>query len=282
MAGAMDRLGPGAGAARLVPVAASIGVVLATAWLGTLLFDRRSALAGGAGAGHDARVPVLRARGDVGHAARAVDDAGRRPRRPRVPARGAGLVGAAARRGGGPRLRDEGPGRAPRPRARRSPADVGEPAPAGPVRVGPARPRRPRLRRARPRLVRARLPAAGAGAARRLLLSREPGALRRRGVRRGPALLVLPARVPRGGAAVVAVPADRPVAAAALARGRRGAAHAVPGALGGARPRAAEPLAREDRLLPPADLPCRVARDRALPRLRAVEARPTARGPASC
>jgi 4-amino-4-deoxy-L-arabinose transferase-like glycosyltransferase len=47
MACAMDRLGPSAGAARLVPVAASIGVVLATAWLGTLLFDRRSALAGG-------------------------------------------------------------------------------------------------------------------------------------------------------------------------------------------------------------------------------------------
>jgi len=47
MAGAMDRFGPSAGAARLVPVAASIGVVLATAWLGTLLFDRRSALAGG-------------------------------------------------------------------------------------------------------------------------------------------------------------------------------------------------------------------------------------------
>ena len=69
---------------------ASIGVVLATVWLGTLLFDRRSALAGGAGAGHDPRVPVLRAGGDVGHAARAVDDAGRRPRRPRLPARGAG------------------------------------------------------------------------------------------------------------------------------------------------------------------------------------------------
>ena len=112
----------------------------------------------------------------------------------------------------------------------------------------------------------------GNGAARRLLLPREPGALRRRGVRRGPALLVLPARVPRGGAAVVAVPADRPVAPAALARRRRGAAHAVPGGLGGARPRAAEPLAREDRLLPPADLPRRVARDRPLPRRRAVEA----------
>ena len=225
-----------------------------------------------AGAGHDPRVPVLRASGDVGHAARAVHDAGRRPRRPRVPARGSGLGGAAARRGGWPRLRDEGPGRAPRPGSRRSSADVGEPAPAGPVRVGPARPRRPRLRRARPRLVRARLPAVGNGAARRLLLPREPGALRRRGVRRGSALLVLPAGVPRGGPAVVAVPADRPVAPAALARRRRGAARAVPGALGGARPRAPEPLAREDRLLPPAHLPGPVARDRPLPRRRAVEA----------
>ena len=47
MAGAMSGLGAGPGAARLVPVAAAIGVVLATAWLGTILFDRRSALAGG-------------------------------------------------------------------------------------------------------------------------------------------------------------------------------------------------------------------------------------------
>jgi 4-amino-4-deoxy-L-arabinose transferase-like glycosyltransferase len=47
MAGAMRALGTDAGAARLVPVAASIGVLLATAWLGTLLFDRRTALAGG-------------------------------------------------------------------------------------------------------------------------------------------------------------------------------------------------------------------------------------------
>ncbi|HSD65405.1 MAG TPA: glycosyltransferase family 39 protein [Vicinamibacteria bacterium] len=46
MAAAMKGLGPTAGAARLVPVLAAIGVVLATAWLGTLLFDRRSALAG--------------------------------------------------------------------------------------------------------------------------------------------------------------------------------------------------------------------------------------------
>ncbi len=47
MGAAMDGLGTTAGAGRMVPVAASIGVLLATAWLGTLLFDRRSALAGG-------------------------------------------------------------------------------------------------------------------------------------------------------------------------------------------------------------------------------------------
>ena len=46
MAAAMKGLGTTPGAARAVPVLASIGVVLATAWLGTLLFDRRSALAG--------------------------------------------------------------------------------------------------------------------------------------------------------------------------------------------------------------------------------------------
>jgi 4-amino-4-deoxy-L-arabinose transferase-like glycosyltransferase len=46
MAAAMERLGPTAAAARLVPVLASVGVLLATAWLGALVFDRRSALAG--------------------------------------------------------------------------------------------------------------------------------------------------------------------------------------------------------------------------------------------
>ena len=46
MAAAMEALGTTAGAARLVPVLAAVGLVLATAWLGTLLFDRRSALAG--------------------------------------------------------------------------------------------------------------------------------------------------------------------------------------------------------------------------------------------
>jgi 4-amino-4-deoxy-L-arabinose transferase-like glycosyltransferase len=46
MAAAMEALGPTAGAARLVPVLASAGVVLASAWLGVLLFGRRAALAG--------------------------------------------------------------------------------------------------------------------------------------------------------------------------------------------------------------------------------------------
>jgi 4-amino-4-deoxy-L-arabinose transferase-like glycosyltransferase len=46
MAGSMAALGPTAAAARLVPVLAALALVLVTAWLGTLLFDRRSALAG--------------------------------------------------------------------------------------------------------------------------------------------------------------------------------------------------------------------------------------------
>jgi 4-amino-4-deoxy-L-arabinose transferase-like glycosyltransferase len=48
MAAAMRWLGPTAAAARLVPVLASVGLVLASAWLGTLVFDRRTALAGAA------------------------------------------------------------------------------------------------------------------------------------------------------------------------------------------------------------------------------------------
>jgi 4-amino-4-deoxy-L-arabinose transferase-like glycosyltransferase len=47
MAASMAGLGPEPGAARLVPVAAAFGDVLATVWLGTLLFDRRTGLAGG-------------------------------------------------------------------------------------------------------------------------------------------------------------------------------------------------------------------------------------------
>jgi 4-amino-4-deoxy-L-arabinose transferase-like glycosyltransferase len=46
MAAAMEALGTTAGAARLVPVVSALGLVLATAWLGTLVFERRSALAG--------------------------------------------------------------------------------------------------------------------------------------------------------------------------------------------------------------------------------------------
>lgn len=46
MAAAMEALGTSAGAGRLVAVVAAALVLLATAWLGTLLFDRRSGLAG--------------------------------------------------------------------------------------------------------------------------------------------------------------------------------------------------------------------------------------------
>ncbi|HXK09957.1 MAG TPA: glycosyltransferase family 39 protein [Vicinamibacteria bacterium] len=46
MAAAMEGLGPAPGPARLVPALAALGAALATVWLGTLLFDRRSGLAG--------------------------------------------------------------------------------------------------------------------------------------------------------------------------------------------------------------------------------------------
>jgi 4-amino-4-deoxy-L-arabinose transferase-like glycosyltransferase len=47
MAASFDLFGFTPAAGRLVPVAAALGVLGATVWLGTLLFDRRSALAGG-------------------------------------------------------------------------------------------------------------------------------------------------------------------------------------------------------------------------------------------
>lgn len=46
LAGSFRLFGYGLAAARLVPALAAIGVVLATVWIGTLLLDRRSALAG--------------------------------------------------------------------------------------------------------------------------------------------------------------------------------------------------------------------------------------------
>jgi 4-amino-4-deoxy-L-arabinose transferase-like glycosyltransferase len=48
MAAAFEVLGPSAGAARLVPAFAALGVILATAWLGLRLFGKRTALAGAA------------------------------------------------------------------------------------------------------------------------------------------------------------------------------------------------------------------------------------------
>jgi 4-amino-4-deoxy-L-arabinose transferase-like glycosyltransferase len=47
MGGAFLGLGVDAGTARLVPALAAVGVVLATVWLGALLFGRRTGLAGG-------------------------------------------------------------------------------------------------------------------------------------------------------------------------------------------------------------------------------------------
>lgn len=47
MASSMRVFGTSAGAARVVPLVASMLVVLATVWLGTLVYDRRSALTGG-------------------------------------------------------------------------------------------------------------------------------------------------------------------------------------------------------------------------------------------
>ena len=46
MAGAFSALGTEVGPARLVPALSGLGAVLATAWLGAILFDRRTALAG--------------------------------------------------------------------------------------------------------------------------------------------------------------------------------------------------------------------------------------------
>lgn len=48
MAASFSRLGFSAGAARLVPAFATLGVLLATLWLGSVLFDRRTAVAGAA------------------------------------------------------------------------------------------------------------------------------------------------------------------------------------------------------------------------------------------
>jgi 4-amino-4-deoxy-L-arabinose transferase-like glycosyltransferase len=47
MAASFRLFGVTPGAARVVPAAAALGVLLATVWVGTLLFDRRAALAGG-------------------------------------------------------------------------------------------------------------------------------------------------------------------------------------------------------------------------------------------
>ena len=130
-------LGPGAGAARLVPVAASIGVLLATVWLGTLLFDRRSALA--------RRLVLATTLAFLSFGRVAMSDmlltlwSRRWPSAwpssrtgPGAPSWPVPLLGAVVGLG----FATKGPVAAPRPRPRRPAADVGEPAPAVPCGVG--------------------------------------------------------------------------------------------------------------------------------------------------
>ena len=149
-------------AARLVPVARRARRrSLATAWLGTLLFDRRSALAGRARAGHDARLP-LASRGSrcrtccsrCGRRSRSRLARARLPRRA-PPAWTVPLLGAVAGLG----FATKGPIALLVPGARDPPPPLGAPPPPAAARRRGLALRRARLRRARPRLVRARLPA---------------------------------------------------------------------------------------------------------------------------
>ena len=117
------------------------GLVLATAWLARCSSTGARRWSAGSCWRRRSRFLVFRARGDVGRAARPVDDAGRRRRRPRLSARGPAWAVPAARRGGRPRLRDERPDRAPGPRSRRCAAACGRTGRSGRFRAGatPAR-----------------------------------------------------------------------------------------------------------------------------------------------
>ena len=257
MAAAMNVFGTTPAAARLVPVLAALGLVVVTAWLGTLLFDRRSALAGA--------LVLATTLAFLSFARVAMSDmllallstlavslavlrlpAGRAPRR-----------GPAARGGGGARLRDEGTDRGADPRDRGPAAAVGEPPPTG--SRGPPRERDrgrlARLRRDRLRLVRAGPPAARRGAARLLLRSREPAALRGETYDIGrPVWFYLPAYLAEG----LPWSAFLPIAVARLLRSRRSGDEprgSLPRALGALGARPPEPLAGQDRLLPAAALP---------------------------
>ena len=129
MAAAMNVFGTTPAAARLVPVLAALGLVVVTAWLGTLLFDRRSALAGAlvlattlaflsfARVAMSDMLLALLSTLAVSLAVLAY--------RPGAPS----LRGPAARGGGGARLRDQGTDRGADPRDRGPAAAVGEPPP---------------------------------------------------------------------------------------------------------------------------------------------------------
>ena len=104
-------------------------------------------------------------------------------------------------------------------------------------------------------------PAPGPGAPALVLPEREPPALRRRHLRYGPARLVLRRGVPRPRTAVVAAAPAGPLPRVARAR----PAAAFPARLGGADGGAAEPVARQARLLPAAAAARAFAGGRAVP-----------------
>ena len=215
------------GAARLVPALAAVGTLLATAWLGVLLFDRRTALAGALVLSTTlaflsfARVAMsdmpLVLFSTLSVALGGARLAGRAP----------GLDGAGPRGGARARLRHQGPHRPSRARARALLLLLLRHR-RRPVRAGWARRRRPSPSSSSGS---AGSPSSTVGWARsrsRTSSSGEPRALRGSGLRRGSARLVLPPGLRRRGPAVVPVPSPRPVATAPPRRPRSRGAAAAP------------------------------------------------------
>ena len=265
----MSVFGTTPAAARLVPVLAAAGPGRwPRAWLGTLLFDRRSALAGALVLATTLAFLSLRPRGDVGHAARAVVDAGGGARGPGLRGRGAPRVAVAgARRGAGPRLPDEGPDRPAASRGR-------DPAAA---RGSTARDRCPwsAALGARGRPLAFAVLGLGWFALVYQRLGAEPLAyfFLRENLQRfagetydvGRPALVLPAGLPRRGAALVALPAARASRVCCVGRSASRAASRASSLLWVAADAGpAQPLARQDRLLPAAALPGALAARRPL------------------
>ncbi len=176
-------LGPTYAAARLVPVLAALALVARDRLAGRAAVRPPLGARGRARAGDDARLPLLRARRDVGHAARAVDHASPwrsrcGPAAARPPAWVVPALGAVAR----PRLRHQGADRAAGAGRRAPAAAAGErarPATRRSALAGLTARRRSRSRSSASAGSRSSTPAWAAGAARPLLPAREPGALRR-------------------------------------------------------------------------------------------------------